>query len=303
MAFEPDRLIDRRLLKRKLNIWRTLAIVIAVALVAALFGRFAGYRSGAYVARLNVENVILDDNRRHQILARIRGDDDAKALIVSINSPGGTVVGGEALYRSLRRVASKKPVVAVMGEMATSAGYMVALGADHIIAREGTLTGSIGVILQTTEISGLLGKLGITTEAIRSSPLKAVPSPFEPLTPEGRAVTRELIADVFAMFRDMVAERRGLTPAQVAALADGRVFTGRMAVGNGLVDALGGEHQARLWLASEKGVATALPVRDIHTRRRFDDLFERLTEIVQKTTLSERLTLDGLISLWHPYVR
>ena len=165
------------------------------------------------------------------------------------------------------------------------------------------LTGSIGIILQAIEISGLLDKLGISTETIRSAPFKAVPSPFEPMTPEGRAVSRELITDIFAMFSDMVAERRGLAPARVASLADGRVFTGRMAVNNGLVDALGGEHQARQWLASEKAVAIALPVRDLHTRREFEDLFERIMEMVQKTTHSERLTLDGLISLWHPDMR
>lgn len=303
MAFESDQLIDRRQLKRKLMIWRSLAIVIALALVATAIGRFTGFERGGYIARLKVHNIITDNVRRHQALARIRGDQDAKALIVQIDSPGGTVVGGEALYRSLRRVAEKKPVVAVMGQMATSAGYMVALGADHILAREGTLTGSIGVILQTTEISGLLGKLGITTEAVRSSPLKAVPSPFEPMTPEARKVTRELIADVFAMFRDMVAERRGLSRIQVDAIADGRVFTGRMALGNGLVDALGGEHQARQWLKKEKGVEAGLPVRDMAPRRELGDIFERLTEIARKTTFSERLTLDGLISVWHPDMR
>jgi protease-4 len=199
------------------------------------------------------------------------------------------------------------PVVAVMAQTAASGGYMCALGADWIVAREGTITGSIGVLMQTADVTGLLAKLGVSMEAIKSAPLKAVPSPFEPLTDEGRAAVKGMIDDMFQMFVGMVAERRHLDQARALAVADGRVFTGRQARALGLVDALGGEDTARAWLEDEKGVRRSLPVREVKISR--EDGFwrdvagEALSGITGKSYLPERLTLDGLVALWHPDLR
>lgn len=303
MALDADSLVDRRRLKRQITIWRTLAIVIAVAAVAAAVGRFTGLADSDYVSRLTVSNIILHDADRIAAIERVAGDAHARALIVRIDSPGGTVVGGEALYHALRKVAANKPVVAVLGQVATSAGYMVALAADYIIAREGTITGSIGVIMQTTEISGLLSKLGITAEAIRSGPLKAAPSPFEPMTSEVRKSAQALVDDIFEMFRDMVADRRQLSPSEIATLVDGRVFSGRKAQKLRLIDAIGGEAEVRKWLETVKGIAASLPARDIREPRGVEDWVRYFTKLAQKTLFSERLTLDGLISVWHPDVR
>lgn len=303
MALDADYLVDRRRLKRRLLVWRTLAIVAIVGMVVAAVGRFAGYSDSSYIARLKVHGIITDDLRRNQALARIGADHGAKALIVHIDSPGGTVVGGEALYRTLREVAKTKPVVAVMGQVATSAGYMVALAADRIIAREGTITGSIGVLLQTTEVTGLLEKLGIVTEAIKSGPLKAVPSPFERMTPEVRKVTQALVDDILQLFVEMVAERRGMDWATARSLADGRVFTGRLALKRKLIDAIGGEDAAIEWLERDKSVAPDLPVHDVKIRGEVDRWIDFLDALGRKTVFSERLTLDGLISVWHPQLR
>ncbi len=303
MALDADALVDRRRLKRHLVFWRTLAIVIAVTLVVVAAGRLTGYQGREYIARISITNIILDDQRRHEVLVKIARDSNVRALIVRIDSPGGTVVGGEALYRSLLKVADRKPVIAVMGQVATSAAYMAALAADRIIAHEGTITGSIGVLLQTTEVTGLLGKLGISTEAIKSGPLKAVPSPFEPMTPEVRKSTQALVDDIFSMFLRLVAERRKLSPRDTRALADGRVFTGRTALEKKLIDGIGGEAEAIRWLETERKISTGLPVRSIRTRREFGDWFEQLDSLARKTTFSERLTLDGLISVWHPELR
>lgn len=308
MAFESDWLVDRRRLKRRLFFWRTLAILVAVGLVAAAIGRFGGYGfgglvEGPYIAQLNVRDIITDDARRLNALDQLAKDSDAKALIVRINSPGGTVVGGETLYKALRKVAAKMPVVAVMGDLATSAGYMTAIGADHIIAHDGTITGSIGVLLQTAEVTGLLQKLGISVEAIKSAPLKAEPSPFEKLTPQVRRATQALVDDMFQMFKDMVAKRRHMTAEQVKALSDGRVFTGRMAVKNGLVDEIGGESEALAWLAKARGVDPNLPIRPVQPRREVDQLLDYVDTMARKMTLAERLTLDGLVSVWHPQLQ
>ena len=303
MAIDADTLTVRRRLKRQLFLWRMLAIVAVVALVAAAVGRFGGLGGGDYIARLSITGVIVDDERRHRALARVADDDNAKALIVRIDSPGGTVVGGEALHASLRAVAVKKPVVAVMGQVATSAGYMVAVAADRIFAREGTITGSIGVVLQTTELTGLLDKLGIATEAIKSGPLKSAPSPFEPMTPEVRRVTQALVADIHSMFVTLVADRRALSLEDLRPLVDGRVFTGAAAVKNRLIDDIGGEAEARVWLKEERNVDSSLRVRDVKLARNVDRWLDFLDALDRKTMFSERLTLDGLVSVWHPTPR
>lgn len=298
MSLDADQALDRRRLKRRLTVWRIAAVVAVVVAVVAAVGRFG---VGAnHVARLVVGGIIIDDPWRDDALAEIAEDDNAKALIVRIDSPGGTMVGGEALYTGLRAVAGKKPVVAVMGGTATSAAYMTALGADHILARAGSVTGSIGVIVQTADITGLLEKLGIKPEAIKSRPLKAQPSPLEPLTPKGREAARVVVLDLFELFVDMVEERRNLPRDKVLALADGRVFTGRQAVANGLVDALGSEADARRWLAETHAIATSLPVKDVEIEHEGALWRDFIGGLAGKVLFSERLRLDGPISLWHP---
>ena len=306
MALDADYLIDRKRLKRGLALWRTLAIIALVAVVGTTVGRFAGFEGfgeSGYIARLNVKGIIVDDDRRRAALQRVRDDNRARALIVHIDSPGGTVVGGEALYAAVRAVAAKKPVITVMGQVAASAGYVVALAGDHILAREGTITGSIGVILQATEVTGLLEKIGISTEAIKSGPLKASPSPLERMTPNARKVTQSLVDDIHRMFVDMFAERRALDRDRAVALADGRVYTGRKAVANKLIDGIGGETEAVAWLENQKKISHGLPVRDVKVRREMDELLGYLESLGRKTVFSERLTLDGLISVWHPQLR
>ncbi|MFM2129959.1 MAG: signal peptide peptidase SppA [Pseudomonadota bacterium] len=300
MSLESDSIIDRRKLKRRLSAWRAAAILAVAGAALAWIARDEGVIPRDYVARITVDGIIVEDEARERALRRIAEDERARALIVAINSPGGTVVGGENLYRALRRVAEKKPVVAVMGTLAASGGYMTALGADRIFARSGTLTGSIGVILQSTDVTGLLKKLGVEAEAIKSSPLKAVPNPLEPLTEEGRAATRALVMDMYEQFVAMVSERRGLDAAAARALADGRVYTGRQAVANRLVDALGGEAEARDWLAKTRQVPKSLPVRALRVRGEAQELLGLVEGIIGKTLFSERLKLDGLVSVWHP---
>ncbi|MEE2969140.1 MAG: signal peptide peptidase SppA [Pseudomonadota bacterium] len=303
MALDADYLVDRRRLKRRLFLWRSLAIIALIAGVAVGVGRFSGGVHSDYIARLDVSGVIVDDAKRREALGRIAGDIKARALIVHINSPGGTVVGGEALYNAVRKIARQKPVIVVMGELATSAGYMVALAGNRIIARNGTITGSIGVIMQTTEVTGLLKILGISTDAVKSGPFKAVPSPFEPMTPEVRRVAQSLVDDTFKMFVDIVAERRNMSPGDALALADGRVYTGRLAVENKLIDGIGGEGEAIDWLEKQSKVSPGLPVRDVRIDRDVSEWVDYFGSMGRKAVFSERLTLDGLISVWHPDLR
>ena len=245
MSLDADYVVERRRLKRRLTFWRVLGVVALVAAVVAAAGRFDLRRQQDHVAQIAIGGLILDDPARDEVMKEGADDDKVKALLVKIDSPGGTYVGGEALYESLRRVGEKKPVVAIMGTTATSAGYMSALGSDHIVARSSTLTGSIGVILQTADVTGLLNKIGIKSVVVKSGPLKAQPNPLEKFLPAARKATEAIIADYFDMFVTLVAERRSLSREQVLKLADGRIFSGRQAKKAGLVDALGAEPEAR----------------------------------------------------------
>jgi len=273
LPLEIDLLLDRRRLKRRLNLWRGLAVVAGVVALGVLVlpgtGGLGG-GLGAHVARVNVTGVISEDRKLLASVAALAKDRSVSAVIVSIDSPGGSVAGGESLRGVLIRVAAAKPVVAVMRGTAASAGYMVALPAARIFAREATLTGSIGVILQTGEVSGLLGKLGLTAEAITSGPLKDQPSFTRGLTPQGREYLNGLVGDMYDQFVTMVADARHIEVSRVRELADGRAYTGRQAQKLGLVDEIGGEIEAREWLAKERGVSASLPAVDLKSGGLYD---------------------------------
>lgn len=303
MSLETDLLMDRRRLKRRLVFWRCLAVGLgALAVLAALDSLGIGW-SGAHVARLNVSGMIAEDRRLNEALASLAKDSDVKALIVTINSPGGSVVGGESLHRALSDVATKKPVVAVMGTLAASAGYMVALPAHRIFAREGTVTGSIGVLLQTGEISGLLDKVGVTAETITSGPLKNQPSLTTPLSPTGRNVLHGLVMDMYDQFVERVAAGRNMPPEKVRELADGRAYSGRQALSVGLIDAIGGEAEARAWLANTKAVPVSLPTEDVTTgsiaSRAVSTSLTQILVSAWKALVSQSVSLDGGMAVWH----
>ncbi len=299
MTPDSDILIDRRRLARRLALWRIVAIVALAAVAVVAVGRFDTITGRDHLARVTIDGLIVDDPDVVAALVEVAEDSRAKALIVRIDSPGGTFVGGETLYRALREVAEDKPVVAVLGTVATSAAYMAAVATDRIFARQGTITGSIGVMMQTADMTGLLDKLGISAEAIKSGPLKAAPSPLEPLTDEVRTATQAIVDDMHALFTDMVAERRGLDAARARRLADGRVYSGRQALEHDLIDAIGGEAEARAWLVAERGLPEGLPVSDVDTEPESEEWFPSVGSLTRNMLLSERLTLDGLISVWH----
>jgi len=304
MPLDADLLLDRRRLKRRLSLWRGFAVLAVAALAAAFLWRDPeGGLPGVavpHLARLNVDGFIGDDRKLLEALDRTRRDGSVRGLIVTIDSPGGSVAGGEALHRALSRIAAEKPVVAVMRGTAASAGYMVALPAARVFAREATVTGSIGVILQTFEASELLAWLGVRPETLASGPFKDQPSPFRPLTEEGRAQLARVIQDLHEQFVAMVAAGRRMEPERARALADGRVFTGREAVGLGLVDAIGGEPEARAWLAAERDLPASLPVRDIETRSLAERTFGAALGAAAKGLVNEWLGVDRIRALWQP---
>lgn len=324
MSLDADAIVDRRRLRRKLTFWRVMAVLIAIAAVvigAGFWTRNDGWRfttaPGAYVARVKISGLIRGDQERTESLDRLARS-QARAVIVHVDSPGGTTAGSEQLHDSLRRVAARKPMVVVVDSLAASGGYITALSADHIIAQQTSLVGSIGVLAQYPKLGELMKTLGVSVEEIKSSPLKAAPSAFEPTSAEARAALESIVMDAYAWFRGLVKERRRLDDAALERVADGRVFTGRQAIELKLVDALGDERAAREWLAKEKGIAVTTPVRDWRLHSRLGDLsflhlatawlletagldsLARRVETMGALQAIERLNLDGLLALWHP---
>ena len=206
---DADAILDRRRLKRRLVFWRAAAALAVMALIAVGIGEYYD-RGEAHIARLSITGFITEDIERGEAIEDLIEQDEVRAVIVRINSPGGTTAGSEQIYQALRRVAAKKPIVAVIGTIGTSGGYIVAIAADHIVAMETSLTGSIGVLFQTAEFSGLLDKLGITPFTLKSSPLKGQPSPLEPVTKEVREALRVLLEDSYDWFAELVRDRKSV---------------------------------------------------------------------------------------------
>jgi len=317
MSLDAERVVERRRLKRRISIWRIAAVVLAVLFLGVLFvGNQQGGRSGGilpHVARITIDGVITNDRKVIKLLDRVGKASQVKAVILEVNSPGGTTTGGEALYDAIRRVAKKKPVVATCGTLATSAAYIVALATDRIFVYGNTITGSVGVIFQWANVTELMKTIGIQFEDVKSGTLKAVPSPFEPTTEEARAVTEEMVDDAMTWFVGLVKTRREIDPSDIPGLTEGRIYSGRQAVQYKLADQIGDELAARNWLVKERGVQQGLRVRQWKPREEETGFLELVMSSMASafgvsgskvTALLDHaaavLELDGLVSVWHP---
>ncbi|ACL57179.1 signal peptide peptidase SppA [Methylobacterium nodulans] len=315
MAIDAELLLDRRSLRRKLSFWRVVGIGALIVAAGAVGWRAAGARGPfpaitPQIARISIDGFIAGSEKTRELMKRVGDSSAVSGVIVSINSPGGTTTGSEELFRNLRQLAEKKPVVAFVDGTAASGAYITALAADHIVARETSLVGSIGVLFQYPDLSGLLDKVGVRVEQVKSSPLKAEPSGFHPTSPEGRAALQAIVGDTYVWFKNLVAERRKLTPAELGAVSDGRVFSGRQGVELKLVDETGSERQAVAWLERERKVAKDLPIRDWKPRSdRTFNLFsaasllglEEVAGRLRRTTEdAAALAQGGLLALWRP---
>jgi protease-4 len=319
MALDADAIIDRRRLRRKVLFWRIVAVLVAVAAVAAgvyVSGALGGpSKRSDHIARLPISGIIVDDRDRLKLLDEMASDDNVRAVILDINSPGGSTVGGEALYLALRKLAEKKPVVATIGTLGASAGYMTAIASDRIYARSASLTGSIGVYIQYGNIKGLLDTIGVEFDMVRSGPLKGEPNFYDRAPEAARQNLQAVIDDSYAWFVDRVAERRSMNRETVLGLAQGGIYSGARAKDNGLIDAIGGESEAREWLVEEKSLPGDIPVVTWRVRREgttlpFSAALARnfgsgLSEGVARSLQQAKGLfeaggeLDGLVSVWH----
>ena len=318
MAQRADDIIDRRRLRRTVFFWRAVAFVVAaIAVVGAsawIYGDRLANTAADHIAKIRIEGTITEDEELIERLEKARKSSAVKGVILSVDSPGGTTAGGEAIFDAVRALAAEKPVVAQVGTLAASAGYMIACASDHIVARKSSIVGSIGVLVQMPNFTGLMEKVGISLDEVKSSPLKAEPSPFNVTTEEERAMIRSMIMDSYDWFVGIVDDRRPLDRAQVLVLANGSVFTGRQALANKLVDSLGGQDEAVNWLVG-KGLSKDLAVVEWKPKDTSSVFslgssaakvigqaigFPEAGASILRETGADRLFLDGLVSVWHP---
>ena len=308
MSLAAEEFAERRRIRRGLTRWRVAAVVLAVLLLLALVWRASdgAGAAGPHIARIDLEGVIGEDEPMLRLIRSLAENDAARAVVVHIDSPGGTAVGGEAHYEALRELAEEKPLVAQVGTLAASAGYMVAAAADHIVARNTSIVGSIGVIVQIPNVHELLDRVGVDVRVIKSTPLKAEPSVATPVNPEAEEMMRRMVLSSYEWFVDLVKDRRDFSDNQIAAVADGSVFSGRQALDNGLVDALGGEDEVKAHLLGRE-IDPELPVVTYKPKREDDGFggllgramgsgFARATGL--DDALDRAVPLDGLVSIW-----
>lgn len=226
-----------------------LSLMVITGIVLAVFsandgagGR--GFGLGSRIAVIPIEGIITDDREVLEQIRAFREDRSVKGYVIAINSPGGSVGPSQSIYSELKKLREEVPVVASIGGVGASGGYYIALGADSIFALPGSLTGSIGVIMELPEVRELMDKVGVDVRVIKSAEHKDVGSMFREMSPGDSAVLNALVQDVYDQFVDAVAEERKLQRPTLGPLTDGRVLTGRQAQRSGLVDRLGNVQDA-----------------------------------------------------------
>ena len=297
----PDTLVERAKLRSQVTLWRALTFIVLIIMVFALLGGQVMKKiknRGDYIARITVDSIILEDQERLDILKEIEEDDKIKAVILHINSPGGSGVGGEELYKALVDLNAKKPVVAVMDSLAASAAYLISLGCGQVYAHNGTITGSIGVIMQVPNVKDMADKLGFKMDTVKTSPLKGEPDIFGNRNEAAMAVLKDMMDDFYKYFVNTVAARRKIPLDEAFKLADGRVFSAKQALEYKLIDGIGGEKEAREWLV-QGGVKKNLKVKEVKLNKPkepFEDFLGSLSENLGIKSLTDKIfNLKGLL--------
>jgi protease-4 len=306
----PDFLLERSILKKQNTYWRGMfffAIVVFVLYFISSFGvnseiiKDASKVSRPIIARITINGVIYEDKERDEIINKIRTNDSIKAVILSINSPGGTAVGGETLFNQIKKLNEVKPVVTVMNSLAASAAYLISVGSERIYAHNGTITGSIGVIAEIPNFRKAADKLGVEFEYVKTSPLKGSPTMFEEKNQEALDVLKIVMNDFYDYFVKIVSVQRKISLEETKKLADGKVFSGKAAVKNKLIDAIGDEEDAVKWLSENKKINKNLKIKDISLEKEKEPLEEfmgSMASIITKTfdfnSISEKYHFKGL---------
>ena len=277
---------------KKRRVYLILGTIIALFVILLILrSRDSGTSIGQKVAVVDITGVITRADATIRLIHTYRDDSSIKAIVIRINSPGGSVAPVQEIYSELKKI--EKPIVASMGGSAASGGYYVACAADTIMANPGTLTGSIGVIMQFTQLKGLYDKVGLGHQVIKSGDFKDTGSPFRELTEPERVVLQATVDDVYNQFVDTIFEARGdlLTRAEIVELADGRIFSGKQALESKLLDQLGNLPDA-IETAGELAGIEGKP--KVVRKEKKTSLLEQLVGVKQIPPLNEMFSLPGV---------
>ena len=294
---KPNDFLEQFYTRRQSIIKRLLIIVIVILLLITASLQFQQKEN--FIAKITVEGIIKDRNDILEQLKDLENDQNVKGLITIINSPGGTYVGSKEIHESIKNLSKKIPTVAYMREMATSGGYLVSLSSDRIFGNEATITGSIGVILQTADISQLLGKLGINPVIIKSGDLKAVPNPAEEIDEKKLNYLKDIIKKMQTEFLNLVKKSRDISSSTLSLVSDGRIVTGKQAKELKLIDAVGTENDALSWLKKEAGLDDEVRVKDLSVQSEITELLN-FSFLKKKINYLNQNFYNGFIAIWTP---
>lgn len=299
MALTKVQIFENLSYRSKLRFWRILSYILILSLIFTFSYDFKNSKlvKTPHIAKIDIEGIILEDHIRDEKIRKLAEDPKVEAVIMHVNSPGGSLVGAEDIYEAISFVKKQKPVAVTMGTMATSAGYYISLAGDRIFARNGTLTGSIGVILQSFEVTELAKNLGIELVNFKSSKYKAMPNPFEKIDSDVEKQIKETIDENYDIFYKIVKKRRKINASNLNELANGRVFSGREAAKHKLIDAIGGQIDAKNWLVKNKKLKSDIKVVN-HQLKQKKPFIEKIIGSINFTnnSLLDKINKVGLFS-------
>ena len=252
-----------------------------------------------FIAKINIQGIIQDRSDIINEIDNLADDNNVKGLLAIINSPGGTYVGSKELYDSIKLIGEKIPTVVYMREMATSGGYLVSLSANKIYGNSGTITGSIGVILQSADISELLDEIGINPVIIKSGKLKAVPNPVEKIDQEKITYLKKVIEKMQEEFMELVTSNRKISDSTIQLIRDGRIFTGKEAKELKLIDDIGSEKDAIAWLKEKGELDDTIQVKELLSKNELRSILD-LTFLKKKFNYFNQNFYNGFFAIWMP---
>ena len=292
-----NEILEKYLSKRSLIIKRFTLTLISVILVSSFL--LFNSKSKDFIATISIEGIINDPVDTLNDLENINKSPNAKALLVSINSPGGTFVSSKELYDKINEISKKIPVVTYMREMATSGGYLVSLASQKIFSNIGTITGSVGVILQTAEITELLEKIGINPIVIKSGDLKATPNPLEGVSEKDSEYLNNIIKSMQLEFINILSENRDIDNETLRIISDGRIFTGKQAKELNLIDFIGSKNDAINWLKEKANVPLDIDIIDYSKETQYEKLINMKLFNENFNFLKNNIH-NGFLAIWDP---
>ena len=252
-----------------------------------------------FIGKIHLEGIINDKNELIKQLNEISQNKNIKGLLVIVNSPGGTFVSSREIHDSLEKISMKIPTSAYMKEMATSGAYLASMGVQKIFANQGTITGSIGVILQTAQLTSLMDKIGVKPIVIKSGELKATPNPLEKLDEEKINYLKKIIVQLQKEFIDIVEQKRNLNQTTIREISTGRIFTSKQALKLNLIDFIGNEKDALDWIKKEGDLDQKIDVIELDKKNSLYNIFN--TSFLKNSLKPFNLNINnGILAIWTP---